>query len=72
MQMMVLDRFKYHIVPHIAEKGTTQEMWDVIVKLYQDPSENKKMILKERLSTIKMHKGADITSLSHHVSTCQG
>jgi len=37
-------------------------MWEAIVKLYQDPSENRKMILKEKLRTIKMQKGKGITS----------
>jgi len=54
---MILDGFKDHNVPHIAKKGRVKEIWDAIVKLYQDPIENRKIILKERLRTIKMHTG---------------
>lgn len=57
---MVLDRVSDHIDPHIADKNTTKDMWDVIVKLYQDPSENHKMILKEKLMIVKMQKGEDV------------
>lgn len=44
-------------------------MWDVIVKLYQDPSENRKMILKEKLGTTNMQKGGNVTS---HLIRIQG
>lgn len=35
---MVLDGIQDHIILHIEEKATTKDMWDVIVKLYQDLS----------------------------------
>lgn len=59
---MILNGVKDHIVPHIAKKGTTKKMWHAIVKLYQDPSKNKKLILKEKLRTIKQEKGENMTS----------
>lgn len=37
-------------------------MWDAIVQLYQDPSKNRKMILEEKLRTVKMPKGENVTS----------
>lgn len=46
-------------------------MWDVILKLYQDPSENRKMILREKLRITKMRKGENITSyLTRVQSVC--
>lgn len=37
---MILDVCWDHIVLHIAGKDTTKEMWDALVQLYQNPSEN--------------------------------
>ena len=31
---IILDRVKDHVVPHIAEKETTFEMWEALKKLY--------------------------------------
>ena len=36
--LSVLDRVKDHVVPHIAEKDTTNEMWEALNKLYQHTS----------------------------------
>lgn len=46
---MLIDKVRDHIVPHIANKTTVKDMLDVIVKLLQDPCENWKIILKEKL-----------------------
>eukprot|EP00253_Pinus_taeda_P034531 PITA_34531 len=59
---MILDGLRDHVVLHVASKETTKEMWDALVMLYQDLSENRKMILKEKLRTIKMQKGENVTS----------
>ena len=32
---ILLDEVKDHVVPHIAEKDTTNEMWEALKKLYQ-------------------------------------
>lgn len=32
---IILDGVKDHVVPHIAEKETTFEMWEALKKLYQ-------------------------------------
>lgn len=34
---IVLDEVRSHIVSHIVDKNTTKEMWETVVKLYQDP-----------------------------------
>ena len=51
---IILNGVKDHIATHIAEKDTTKEMWDTIVNLYQNPTKNRKMILKEKMRDIKM------------------
>lgn len=61
MKRMVLDGVQDHMVLHIAEKETTKDMWDAIVKLYWDPLENHKIILKEKLENTKMLEGEGMT-----------
>ena len=58
---MILDGVHDHIISHIVEKNTAKDMWEVVLKLYQDPSENCKMILKGKLRTTKMQKGENVT-----------
>jgi len=43
---IILDGVKDHIVPHIVEKNTTQEMWEALTKLYQQTSVQRKMLLE--------------------------
>jgi len=31
---IILDKVKHHVVPHIAEKEMTFEMWEALKKLY--------------------------------------
>ena len=35
---IILDMVKNHIVPHIVEKNTTLDMWEVLTKLYPHTS----------------------------------
>jgi hypothetical protein len=32
---ILLDGVKDHLIPHLAEKKTTKEMWDALTKLYR-------------------------------------
>ena len=48
---MVLDGVRDHVVLHVADKNIDKDMWDVVVKLYENTSENRKIILKEKLKT---------------------
>jgi hypothetical protein len=34
-QMILLDGVKDHLIPYLAKKKTTKEMWDVLTKLYK-------------------------------------
>lgn len=56
-KQLILDGIQDHIVSHLAAKNTTKEMWDALATLYQNPSQNHKMFLKEKLRTIRMQKG---------------
>ena len=46
---IILDGVNDHVVSHIAEKDTTNEMWDALKKLYQHTSVHRKMLLENNL-----------------------
>ena len=43
---IILDGVKGHVVPHITEKDTANEMWKALKKLYQHTSMQRKMLLE--------------------------
>ena len=51
---MILDGVKDHVIPHIAEKNTTNEMWDTLTTLYQGTSIQRKMLLENQLRSYQM------------------
>lgn len=57
---LILDGVRDHIVSHIMTNNTTKEMWDVIASLYQNPSKQQNMFLKEKLRNIRIQKGEGI------------
>jgi hypothetical protein len=61
-QRILLDGVKDHLIPHLAEKKTTKEMWDALTKLYQSDNQNRKMALRDKLHSTKMSKGEGVTS----------
>lgn len=59
-KIIMLDGVKDHVVPHIAEKNTTNEMWEALKKLYLHTSVQRKMILENQLRSYQMQKGEQI------------
>ena len=57
---MIMDRVKDHVIPHIAEKNTTTELWVTLTTLYQGYSVQKKMFLENQLRLFQIHKGEEI------------
>ena len=55
-----MDSIKDHIVPHIAEKRTTNEMWKALTSLYEGKSDQRKMLLEAQMRSFMMTKGKDI------------
>lgn len=53
---LILDGVRDHVVSYIVVKNTTKLMWDALVALYGNPSENRKMFLKEKLRTTRMRR----------------
>ena len=59
---VILDAVKDHIVPHVSAKDHAFEMWDALTKLYQSSNENRKMVLREKLRSVKMVESESVTS----------
>eukprot|EP00253_Pinus_taeda_P035422 PITA_35422 len=53
---LILEGVKDHVIPHVRGKTYAHEMWTALISLYQSSNENRKMVLKEKLKTIKMAK----------------
>jgi hypothetical protein len=58
----ILDAIKDHLIPHLAGKTRDYEMWESLTKLYQSTNENRKMVLREKLKSIKMTKAENMWS----------
>ena len=51
---IILDGVKDHVVPHIVEKDTTNEMWEALKKLYQHTFVQRTMLLENQLQSYQM------------------
>ena len=61
-QRVILDEVKDHLIPHLAEKKTANDMWDTLKQLFEAKNENWKMALKDKLHNVKMTKDESVTS----------
>jgi hypothetical protein len=59
---IILDGVRDHLIPHLAEKQTTKEMWDALKNLYEEKNENHKMSLRDMLDSIRMANGESVAS----------
>ena len=59
---IILDAVKDHVIPHISSKTHSYQMWDALTSLFQSSNENRKMVLREKLKSIKMAKAEGVTS----------
>jgi DNA gyrase/topoisomerase IV subunit A len=57
---IILDAIKDHLIPHLTGKANAYEMWESLTKLYQSTNENRKMVLREKLKSIKMTKAENV------------
>jgi len=60
VQRLILDGVRDPLIPHLAEKKTTKEMWEALKNLYEAKNENRKMALKDKLHSIKMTMGESV------------
>jgi hypothetical protein len=59
---IILDAIKAHLIPHVTGKTNAYEMWESLMKLYQSTNENRKMVLREKLKSIKMAKAENVVT----------
>jgi hypothetical protein len=57
---IILDAIKDHLIPHVTGKTNSYEMWESLTKLYQSTNENQKMVMREKLKSIKMTKAENV------------
>ena len=65
---IILDAVKDHVIPHICRKTDTYKMWDALTNLFQSSNENRKMVFREKLKSIKMAKGEGVISYLTRIS----
>jgi hypothetical protein len=58
---ILFDAVKDHIIPHVSSKTYVHEMWTALKNLFQNSNENRKMVLGEKLKSIKMTKSESVT-----------
>jgi hypothetical protein len=58
----ICDAVRDHIIPHLTGKANAYEMWASLCKLYENPNENRKIVLHDRLRGIRMLKDESVTS----------
>jgi hypothetical protein len=59
---IILDAIKDHLIPHLTGKKNSYEMWDSLMKLYQSKNEKQKMVLREKMKSIKMTKAENVVT----------
>lgn len=59
---IILDGVKDHIIHHIIGKYIVHKMWTTLIKLYQSDNQNCKMVLREKINSIKMNKFKTVAS----------
>ena len=65
---IILDAVKDHVIPHILSKDRAHKMWDALTGLFQSSNENRKMVLREKLKSIKMVKGEVVMTYLTRIS----
>jgi len=65
---IILDAVKDHIIPHISGKDRAHEMWTALTSLYESSNENRKMVLREKLKSIRMNGGEGVTAYLTRIS----
>ena len=66
---LIMDGVKDHVVTHISEKKTTNEVWMALTTLYQGNSVQRKMLLENQMWLFQMHKGEEIDPFIFRLQT---
>jgi hypothetical protein len=62
VQRVILEAIKDHLIPHVAEKASSKDMFDAPVSLFQSDNMSRKMILKNKLRECRMTLYDNVTS----------
>jgi hypothetical protein len=57
----ISDGVRDHIIPHVTGKAHASQMWAALISLYESSNENRKMVLHERLRSIRMLKDESVS-----------
>jgi hypothetical protein len=59
---VILEAINDHLIPHVAVKTISKEMYDALVSLFQRDNMSRKMILKAKLRECRMSSLDNVTS----------
>ena len=65
---IILDVVKDLVIPHISSKDRAYKMWDALTSMFQSSNENRKMVLREKLKSIKVAKDEGVNSYLTRIS----
>ena len=68
---ILLEGVKDHIVSSLHGKASPYLMWKALMDLYQSKSDQRKLVLKDRLRNIKMEKGDSIAKYLTKFTQCR-
>ena len=66
---LIMDRVKAHVVPHIVEKKTANDMWVALEAMYQGSCVQRKMLLENQIRLFQMQKGEEIDPFLFRLQT---
>jgi len=68
---ILLEGVRDHIVLSLHGKETSFSMWKTLKDLYQNSSDERKLMLKDKLCKIKCEKGDMISTYLNKLTTCR-
>jgi hypothetical protein len=71
VRKILLEGVRDHIISSIHGKTTPYAMWKVLTDLFQNNSDHRKLVLKDKLKKIKMEKGDTIPKYLTKFVQCQ-
>ena len=60
------------MIPHLTTKTRAYLMWVALTNLYQSSNENWKMVIREKLKSIKMEKSENVASYLTRITQVRG
>ena len=66
---IILEGVRDHIVSSLQGKDTPFSTWKTLKDLYQNNSDQRKLVLKDKLRRIKMEKGDTISTYLNKLTT---